>query len=112
MSLLSSRPLTQNQEVSNITVDDDLTCNAGTFTALSANTSNVINMTATSLTINNSTNYNNILTASMTGNLGYFSNFIVPNITGTAITGNMHVDAPNNRPHVFNGTGWKSVVLT
>ena len=42
MSLFSARPLTQNQEVTNITVDDDLTVTC-TFTTLDATTGNITN---------------------------------------------------------------------
>ena len=132
MSTFSQRPLAGDQEVKNITIDDDLLCNSGSFTTLSAPTANITNCTVTSLITGNlrapaitgGSEYLNNLTASsitgsncylsnitiqstITGSQGYFSNLIVPNITGTAIIGNIHVDTNTNRLWFYNGSGWK-----
>lgn len=125
MSTFSKIPITLDQTVTNLEVEEDLTCNAGEFTALSATTASVINETTTSLISSN------ITSTSMTGSQGYFTNLLVPNLTistgitggrayfnnlilsnntgaGTAIIGNLHMDSINNKLWFYGASGWVS----
>lgn len=126
MSTFTKAPLTLDQTVNNLEVEDDLTCNSGSFTALSATTSNIINATTTSLISSNLT-----VTTGITGSSGYFTNLLVPNVTistsatgskaffnnlilsnntgaGTAIIGNLHMDSINNKLWFYGASGWVS----
>ena len=54
------------------------------------------------------------ISTGITGSRAYFNNLILSNTTGagTAIIGNLHCDAVNNKLWLYNGTGWISSVFS
>ena len=77
-------------EVTNITVYDDLNCNAGTFTTLAATTGNITNLT---------TNVNYTTTLHATSTLA------IPSSTGTAILGYFYFSPIDNKLQVYGPSG-------
>ena len=115
MSTFTPRALSGSQEVSDITVDDNLTCNSGYFTSLGASTASITNMTVTSLITSNIKSPNitggTSFITSMTVSAMYSTNtLVIPclPVTGTTGSGSMYFSLLDNKLHVYGNSGWVS----
>ena len=78
-------------------MDNDITCNSGSFTTLAATTGNITNLTT-------NTNYTTTLHTNST--------LAIPCDTGTAIQGYFYFSLADNKLHVYGNSGWVATTLS